>query len=225
MTDALTNSREVRADPSQSDFMSSVDRTRTRAVRDFNALYMYTITAYGDPRSLIKFPITLDVTIVLHGATVIILQLFFTHRKSKFLPNKYYIPVILSIGAVLLSRFIAFLVSGVAAVRMSALLTFMQSWKSLILFDLVSCAIIDVIISAFLVYQLPIRRAKTCLVTTFTTMVMLVCFLTMKQNFIWVGILLVQPKVFSNALFANLNSRTGFRENGSVVHEFSGKIA
>ncbi|KAF7351911.1 Retinol dehydrogenase 12 [Mycena venus] len=207
----------------------------------FDALYMYTITAYGNPTSLIKFPISLDVTIVLHGTTVIIVQLFFTHRMSKFLKNKYYIPVILSVGAVLLVRFIAFLVSGVAAVRMSTLLTFMQSWKSLILFDLLSCAITDVIISAILVYQLAIRRAsaykstiaimdklimwavETCLVTTFTTMVMLVCFLTMKQNFIWVGILLVQPKIFSNALLANLNSRTGFRDHGSVVQEFSGK--
>ncbi|KAJ7925705.1 hypothetical protein B0H13DRAFT_1862959 [Mycena leptocephala] len=33
---------------------------------------MYTITAFGDPTSLMKFPVSLDVTIVLHGTTVII---------------------------------------------------------------------------------------------------------------------------------------------------------
>ncbi|KAF7351912.1 Retinol dehydrogenase 12 [Mycena venus] len=207
----------------------------------FNALYMYTITAYGDPTSLTKFPISLDVALVLHGVNVIIVQLFFAHRMSKFLENKYYIPVILSVGTVLLVRFIAFFVSGVAAVRVASLVTFMQSWKSLILFNVVSCAITDVIMSAILVYQLAIRRAdaykstiaivdklimwsvETCLVTTFTTMVMLVCFLTMKENFIWIGILLVQPKIFSNAMLANLNSRTSFRDHGSVVQEFSGK--
>lgn len=42
----------------------------------FNALYIYTVKAYGDPTSLIKFPIALDVTILLHGATVIIGTLF-----------------------------------------------------------------------------------------------------------------------------------------------------
>ncbi|KAJ7755314.1 hypothetical protein DFH07DRAFT_773431 [Mycena maculata] len=82
----------------------------------FDALYMYTVRGYGDPAYLIQFPMALDVTIILHGATVIIV----------------------------------FVVSGVAATRMSTLVDFMHSWKSLILFDLTSCAITDVIMSAIL---------------------------------------------------------------------------
>ncbi|KAJ7887272.1 hypothetical protein B0H14DRAFT_3856387 [Mycena olivaceomarginata] len=203
----------------------------------FNALYIYTVKAYGDPTSLIKFPISLDVTILLHGATVIIVQLFFTHRMSKFLQNKFYIPIFAA--TILVARFVVFIFTGAAATMMSALVNFMQQWKSLILFDLVSCAVTDVLISAILVYQLAVRRAtaykstlaimdklimwsvETCLVTTITTMVMLVCFLTMKQNFVWVGILLVQPKIFSNALLANLNSRASLRANDAEVHEFT----
>ncbi|KAF7373845.1 Retinol dehydrogenase 12 [Mycena sanguinolenta] len=207
----------------------------------FDALYMYTIKSYGDPASLIKFPIALDVTILLHGATVIIVQLFFTHRMAKFMKNKLWIPLIAA--GVLIVRFVVFIVTGGAATMMSNLEGFMQQWMSLILFDLVSCALTDVAISAILVYQLAIRRktaykrlvlllfalydklimwsVETCLVTTITTMVMLVCFLTMKNNFVWVGILLVQPKIFSNALLANLNSRTSLRSADSEVHEFT----
>ncbi|KAJ6483093.1 hypothetical protein C8R45DRAFT_1075450 [Mycena sanguinolenta] len=197
----------------------------------FDALYMYTIKSYGDPTSLIKFPIALDVTILLHGATVII------GRMSKFLQNKLWIPLIAA--GILIVRFVVFVVTGAAATMMSSLGGFMQQWMPLILFDILSCAITDVVISAILVYQLAIRRrtaykstlammdklimwsVETCLVTTITTIVMLVCFLTMKQNFIWVGILLVQPKIFSNALLANLNSRTSLRNADSEVHEFT----
>lgn len=38
----------------------------------FDALYMYTVRGYGDPTYLIRFPVSLDATIILHGATVII---------------------------------------------------------------------------------------------------------------------------------------------------------
>ncbi|KAJ6509674.1 hypothetical protein DFH09DRAFT_1374681 [Mycena vulgaris] len=204
----------------------------------FDALYMYTVRGYGDPTYLIRFPVSLDVTIILHGATVIIVQLFFTHRISKFVQKTYYLSAVAIF--ILVVRFAAFIVSGIAATRMSALLDFMQSWKSLILFDLISCAITDVMMSAILVYQLAMRRAtvytstlaimdklirwsvETCLVTTFTTIVMMICFLTMgEKNFIWVGILLVQPKIFSNALLANLNSRASLRDAGSDVHEMT----
>ncbi|KAJ7921981.1 hypothetical protein B0H13DRAFT_1604109, partial [Mycena leptocephala] len=123
----------------------------------FNALYMYTVTRYGDPSSLIRFPVSLDGTIILHGATVIIVQLFFTHRISKFVQKTYYLSAIAIF--ILSVRFVAFVVSGVAATRMTSLLDFMQSWKSLILFDLASCAVTDVMMSAILVYQLAQRRS------------------------------------------------------------------
>ncbi|KAJ7486616.1 hypothetical protein FB451DRAFT_1553891 [Mycena latifolia] len=204
----------------------------------FDALYMYTVKGYGDPSSLIRFPMALDLTIILHGATVIIVQLFFTHRISKFAQQKHYLSAIAIF--ILLVRFVAFIVSGVAATRMSALLEFMQSWKPLILFDLISCAATDVMMSAILVYQLTQRRSnvykstlvimdklimwsvETCVVTTVTTIAMMICFLTMgEKNFVWVGILLVQPKIFSNALLANLNSRSSLRDAGSDVHEMT----
>ncbi|KAJ7579767.1 hypothetical protein C8J56DRAFT_1104743 [Mycena floridula] len=218
----------------------------------FNALYMYTVAGYGDPTSLIRFPLALDITIILHGATVIIVQLFFTHRIAKFVQKTYYMSAIAIF--ILFLRFAAFIVSGVAAAMMTTLLSFMQSWKSLILFDLISCAITDVMMSGILIYQLAMRRpsaykrslllyslvpdsihlstvaimdklimwsVETCLVTTFTTITMLICFLTMKDNFIWIGILLVQPKIFSNALLANLNSRSSLRDNGSDAQEMT----
>ncbi|KAJ7589957.1 hypothetical protein C8J56DRAFT_888161 [Mycena floridula] len=38
----------------------------------FGTLYMYTVVGYGDPTSLIRFPLVLDIAIILNGATVII---------------------------------------------------------------------------------------------------------------------------------------------------------
>ncbi|KAJ7611110.1 hypothetical protein DFH06DRAFT_1245588 [Mycena polygramma] len=205
----------------------------------FDALYMYTVRSYGNPASLLRFPLSLDTTVILHGATVIIVQLFFTHRIAKFIQKTYYLPALAMF--ILLVRFAAFIVSGVAALRMSDIFSFMNTWKSLILFDLISCAITDVMMSAILVYQLAQRRSnvyqrtlavmdklimwsvETCVVTTFTTVTIMICFLTMgEKNFIWLGILLVQPKIFSNALLANLNSRSVLRDaNSSHVHEMT----
>ncbi|KAJ7144509.1 hypothetical protein C8R44DRAFT_865420 [Mycena epipterygia] len=205
----------------------------------FDALYMYTVRGYGDPTYLIRFPVSLDATIILHGATVIIGTPTLLHPPDLQIRAKTYYLTAVAIF-ILFVRFAAFVVSGVAATRMSALLDFMQSWKSLILFDLISCAITDVMMSAILVYHLATRRAtvykstlaimdklimwsvETCLVTTFTTIVMMICFLTMgEKNFIWIGILLVQPKIFSNALLANLNSRASLRDAGSDLHEMT----
>ncbi|KAJ7757947.1 hypothetical protein B0H16DRAFT_657183 [Mycena metata] len=194
----------------------------------FDALYMYTVRGYGDPASLIRFPLALDATIILHGATVIIVQLFFTYRISKFVQKTYYLFGTAVI--ILLVRFVAFVVSGVAATKMTALINFMQSWKSLILFDLISCAATDVMMTAILVYQLASRRSNVYKSTLaimdklimITTIAMMVCFLTMgEKNFIWIGILLVQPKIFSNALLANLNSRSSLREVRSDVLEMT----
>ncbi|KAJ7627283.1 hypothetical protein FB45DRAFT_1082511 [Roridomyces roridus] len=223
----------------------------------FDALYMYTVRNYGDPTSLIKFPVSLDITIIMHGGTVITVQLFFTHRATSFLSSKVKILINTLAAIVLTARFAAFIVTGVSAVQMTDLPSFLARWKSLILVDLVSCAITDVFMSGILVYQLWSRRedatwrstielmdklimwtVETCLVTTFTTMVMLICFLTMQNNcthhpftpflpspnakpVVWIGILLVQPKIFSNALLANLNSREGLRASAGDVHEMT----
>ncbi|KAJ7174840.1 hypothetical protein C8R46DRAFT_1081862 [Mycena filopes] len=205
----------------------------------FNALYLFTVTGYGDPSTLVRFPVSLDVTIIFHGATVIIVQIFFTHRITKFMQKAYYLGV--TAIALLFLRFAAFIVTGVVAIKMTDLRSFMGAWKALILFDLLSCAITDVVMSGVLVYQLATRRSdfvfpstlammdklimwsvETCLVTTFTTLTILVCFLTMEnKNFIWIGIFLVQPKIFSNAMLANLNSRTDFHAGLTDVHELT----
>ncbi|KAJ7581925.1 hypothetical protein C8J56DRAFT_1056923 [Mycena floridula] len=210
----------------------------------FDALYMYTVAGYGDPTSLIRFPVALDVTIILHGATVILVQLFFSHRISKFVQKTHYMSAIAIF--ILFVRFVAFVASGVAATMMTTLLSFMQAWKSLIFFDLLSCAMTDVMMSdghfglstcntalesylstLAMVDKLIMSSVETCLVTTFTTLVLNASdlqhqFLTMKdKNFIWVGILLVQPKIFSNALLANLNSRSSLRNATPDVHELT----
>ncbi|KAJ7302918.1 hypothetical protein DFH08DRAFT_977487 [Mycena albidolilacea] len=204
----------------------------------FNALYMYTVTGYGDPSSLERFPVSLSVSIALHGAAVIIVQFFFTYRISKFVQKMHYLFVVAV--CLLFVRFVAFIVLGAAAAKMTALSDFMRSWKPLILFDLISCGATDVMMSSFLVYQLARGRSyvhqrtlalmdklimwsvETCLVTTASTVAIIICFLTMGENFVWLGVLLVQPKIFSNALLANLNSRSAFRDAASSnFHEMT----
>ncbi|KAJ7627290.1 hypothetical protein FB45DRAFT_1082531 [Roridomyces roridus] len=209
----------------------------------FEGLYIYTIRNYGNLAALIKFPISIDTTIIMHGATVVAVQLFFTHRATSFLSSKLRILINTLAAIVLTASFAAFIVAGVSAIRMTDLLTYATQWKSLIMFNLISCAITDVGMTSILVYQLWSRRVdatwrntielmdklimwtvETFLVTTCTTIAMLICYLTMQDNLVWIGILIVQPKIFSKALLASLNSREGLRARAGEVHELTNSV-
>ncbi|KAK7001013.1 hypothetical protein R3P38DRAFT_1809879 [Favolaschia claudopus] len=44
-----------------------------------------------------------------------------------------------------------------------------------------------------------------------TTTVTLICFLTMRKNYVWVAVYVVQARLYSNSFFSSLNSRTTLR--------------
>ncbi|KAJ6462134.1 hypothetical protein C8R45DRAFT_940946 [Mycena sanguinolenta] len=140
----------------------------------FNALYIYTVTEYGDPSSLKRFPMSLGVSLALHGAAVII-------------GMYHHMPL-----------FIRDVVNS-------------------------TLALID---------KLIMWSVETCLVTTISVVMKGTDFAAVPRHGVEKlvghikcginGILKLDRSVFSNALLANLNSRSGLRDAASSdVHDIT----
>ncbi|KAE9410230.1 hypothetical protein BT96DRAFT_367245 [Gymnopus androsaceus JB14] len=62
-----------------------------------------------------------------------------------------------------------------------------------------------------MVDKLILWAIETGALTSIIGIAILVCLLTMRDNFVWLALLLILPKIFSNTLLANLNSRADLR--------------
>ncbi|KAJ3889771.1 hypothetical protein GG344DRAFT_66842 [Lentinula edodes] len=93
----------------------------------------------------------------------------------------------------------------------------------------------DIVISTALVYYLQKSRRnalhssmvivdklmqwaiETGIVTSTVNILLMICLLINVNNYLWVAFYVILPKVFSNAMLANLNSRMKFRNMQTVV--------
>ncbi|KAJ7839531.1 hypothetical protein B0H14DRAFT_1066840 [Mycena olivaceomarginata] len=62
-----------------------------------------------------------------------------------------------------------------------------------------------------LVDKLVVWTIETGMLTSITAIVVMVCFVTMKDNLVWLGVYTTAPGVFSNSFLASLNSREKLR--------------
>ncbi|KAF7369546.1 hypothetical protein MVEN_00284500 [Mycena venus] len=193
-----------------------------------DGLYDYTITNYGNPERLGgAMPKSLFASLLFGGVIAVSVQGFFTWRTYTF-SNKLFIPLLIS--AMILVRMIGSTVLAVMGFRMTLLAPFEKQWGSLFTALFIISAIIDLTITVTLVVFLRNRRnvahertmalidklikwtIETALLTSAASMVTLACFITMKQNLIWVATFLVTTRLFSNSFLASLNSRQTLRE-------------
>ncbi|KAH7874209.1 uncharacterized protein C8R40DRAFT_1070357 [Lentinula edodes] len=93
----------------------------------------------------------------------------------------------------------------------------------------------DIVISTALVYYLHKSRSnalhssmvivdklmqwaiETGIVTSMVNILLMICLLINVNNYLWVAFYVILPKVFSNAMLANLNSRMKFRNMQTIV--------
>ncbi|KAF8199204.1 hypothetical protein K438DRAFT_1933323 [Mycena galopus ATCC 62051] len=63
---------------------------------------------------------------------------------------------------------------------------------------------------------------RTGLITSLVSVAIVVCFQTMKDNYVWIGIFTVLGKLYSNSLLASLNSRSLHRRlDAQTCHSFA----
>ncbi|KAJ7485052.1 hypothetical protein B0H11DRAFT_1149382 [Mycena galericulata] len=198
-----------------------------------HTLYVTTITDYGHPERLARAPASLGAALFFSGFVGTCVQCFFTTRiytfgKSLFLSSVCWFLSLL--------RLVFSITGFVFALRMNTLAEYEAQFGWLLSTILIVGAVVDLTIAASMVYYLSMHRNRieykrtivvmdklikwtieTGVVTSAGAITTLVCFLTMKTNFIWLGCFAVMARLFSISLFASLNGRTSLRSRADDV--------
>ncbi|KAJ6593203.1 hypothetical protein B0H19DRAFT_1089389 [Mycena capillaripes] len=192
-----------------------------------HTLYTYTISNYGHPERLIqRAPESLEAGIFFSGVVTASVQAFFSFRIYA-LSHKLYIPLITWTLSFL--RFVLSTVVFTSGLGMIDMASYEARWGWLAITLWSVSAANDLLIAATLVFILAHRRSnvhqrtaalvekligwtiETGVMTSAFGLITLVCFLTMSDNFIWLGMITVSARLFSNSLLASLNSRASLR--------------
>ncbi|KAJ6572195.1 hypothetical protein B0H19DRAFT_1132904 [Mycena capillaripes] len=197
-----------------------------------HVLYTYTISDYAHPERLLgAVPKSSAITVVFSAQVIACVQGFFSLRIYR-LSNKMCIPVV--IWVLVLTRLVMAIILFVLALEMKSLLgVLIQSqWLATSLWIISTAS--DLAITVTLVILLRKQRAdvrtrtavlvdkiilwtvETGMLTSAWGIATLICFTTMKTNFIWIGLFVVASRLFSNSLLASLNSRAKLRAMNEV---------
>jgi len=179
------------------------------------------ISEYGHIEELVDTPISLRISIVLSSAVSAMVQLFFADRVRRLAGNLY----IAGFCAILsLWRLGVGTWATVGAMENANIIIFNEKYRWTMMFYALGTTI-DLTIASSLCYFLAKHRRtsikktarlidgliawtiETGVVTGLTSVSLLVCFVTMPNNFIWVAIYSYIDRIYSNSLLAILNSR------------------
>ncbi|KAJ6571656.1 hypothetical protein B0H19DRAFT_1372661 [Mycena capillaripes] len=197
-----------------------------------HTLYTYTISDYGHPERIAgAFPKSLLVATFLTGVLAVCVHGFFSIRIYRFTKHVY-IPCLIWVMTFLqmLGRTVLF---G-TAVRMASIISYQLKWAWLSTSVWIVSAATDLVITTTLVAVLIRRRAyaqkrtaavvdrvilwslETGMLTSASAIGSLVCFMTMKDNFIFLAFFAIEARGYSNSLLATLNSRVTLRAMNEV---------
>ncbi|KAF9066408.1 hypothetical protein BDP27DRAFT_1423930 [Rhodocollybia butyracea] len=198
----------------------------------FHLVYYYAIVQFGVPNAIMtSAPPSFAVSIFFHGAVAV-------------LGPPYYIPVICLF--LMTCQLSLDMVVGVKAAIIAgkSVEMYLTSTKWLILAPLVLRAVVDIIISVTLVYCLLYQRSASAFKNTTAVIDKLilwsignvlwcpsflfrelkgsssmlgVAYLHNVENYTWVALYVVFPKVFSNTMLANMNHRVVLRKMQSAL--------
>ncbi|KAJ7636265.1 hypothetical protein FB45DRAFT_828577, partial [Roridomyces roridus] len=192
-----------------------------------HSIYTVTVTQYGHPELLIVPPISLDISILMSGFMGPLEQLWFTHRLWK-LTHSPSLPLFCTV--LTLTRWIGIIGLSVFAFGRPTLPEYAAKAGWLVECILLISAILDATLVISLCYylsswhldksrvlhkivtQIMTWTIETGLLTIFGTLGCLITFLTMRDNFVYVGFFVIIPKLFTNSLLLSLNARQRFTE-------------
>ncbi|KAJ7821324.1 hypothetical protein B0H14DRAFT_2831596 [Mycena olivaceomarginata] len=189
-------------------------------------LYQMTVSDYGHPESLILIPRSLAVAVIFSGIVGAGVQVVFAVRIYH-VSHSLYIPCLS--WALSFSRLLGSIAVGFYGLQLKTIPDFEArfAWLLNSLWSVASAN--DLIIAVTLVYWLYRQRPaadrrtvalvdkliawtmETGVVTSAAGLASLVCFATMKKNYIWIAFFVVNARLYSNSLLASLNSRARLR--------------
>ncbi|KAH7909900.1 hypothetical protein BJ138DRAFT_169349 [Hygrophoropsis aurantiaca] len=195
-----------------------------------------TVTTYGNPGALTVFPAGADMAILCTSLVSWLVQSFYIVRLARFSNTRVFPAICAAISA--LSNITSLVIAGKAFV-MNNLAQFESAIFRMITVSLAAKAVCDLAIAIGMVYHLRKRRPgflqtvyaidrlirwtlEASLLTGLNSILVLVFFLAMRQNFIWVGLYTFLACNYANALLASLNSRVhGFSKRSDKAYEIN----
>ncbi|KJA18780.1 hypothetical protein HYPSUDRAFT_44952 [Hypholoma sublateritium FD-334 SS-4] len=159
-----------------------------------------------------------------------ILQVFFSLRLTKLLPRPYH--HIGSIAIVISSlRFVTSIYLTVEGVILPNITVYREKCQWIVSAMFISSALVDIIIAVSMLYYLTRQRKqvkrisrlldrlvtytiRSGLLTSIAAIAVILCFLLMPANFVWLGVYTFVAKLYSNSLlsaYASLHTTTRFQ--------------
>ncbi|KAJ7732935.1 hypothetical protein DFH07DRAFT_968208 [Mycena maculata] len=189
-----------------------------------NLIYTITVTQYGEPQLLLTPPMCLDAAILLSGLIGPLEQGWFTYRLYK-LTKTLTLPLLCALLSLL--RFGGSVGLFVASLQSRTISDYDMHVMWLVEAVIVVGAAVDVILVVAQCYYLSFWRGggyqlgklvkqlmtwtiETGALTTAGALALLLTFLTMDYNFIYLAFFVMMAKLFANSLLFSLNARERF---------------
>ncbi|KIJ67431.1 hypothetical protein HYDPIDRAFT_25885 [Hydnomerulius pinastri MD-312] len=200
------------------------------------AVYLMTVTDYGLAPTLVGVPHALDVSLIFSSLIGFGVQNFYNNPLYKF-SHGIHVPIFcLCLSTTRAVLLIVLASNGISATNRSA---YEERWGPSIASTVILSGICDLTIAAALSYSIKkqargaIKKTtrvvnkivmwsiETGLVTALTGVIEIALFLTMSDNYMWLGLLSFSSGLYVNSLLAALNRRAKLRQQLGEVHEFT----
>lgn len=190
-------------------------------------MWTMSVTHFSDPMALVYLPIPTIITIILCPPIAVAVQGFFVLRVYRLSEQ----PLLLAVGVLLVvSKFVLHLTFGIAAYIIKVAPRLVHEWGWCITSYLVLSIACDTLIATSVSYHLQQRKTgfertsriidrmifyaiATGLITSTTELAEAICFWTMPDNYIWMGLYVIESGLYTNSLLAALNNRTLFNHS------------
>ncbi|KAH8997118.1 hypothetical protein EDB86DRAFT_926071 [Lactarius hatsudake] len=187
----------------------------------------YLVLNFGNEDIADRIPITIGLTVALTATITFLTQLFFSHRVFRLSRGNWFITAPLVMLSCL--RLGAALVSTTEMGKLRSYHLFVENFGYVFTLGLSTACTVDIGITVAMCYFLQTSRTgfgemdhiidtimlytfNTGALTCVTTVVSLICWLTMPRNLIFLGLHFAISKLYANSLLATLNGRRSLRK-------------
>ncbi|KAJ4490546.1 hypothetical protein J3R30DRAFT_3694217 [Lentinula aciculospora] len=210
-------------------------------ITSLHALYIVTVTDFGQPQLFVKLPNSIDITLLFEGLITIVVQGFFITRVQRLSKIHKIIIYLFWICAIL--RFAASVALTVFGIQTPSATAYVADWSWLLTTLFTLGAFVDLGVALALCAYLYSQRATsiaktgilldrliaftltTGLLTSVVSVVTVISYVTMPDNSVWILMYTLLAKSYSNSMMVSLNSRPALKgSSGSNVITLSTMI-
>ncbi|KAJ3931813.1 MAG: hypothetical protein NXY57DRAFT_1005833 [Lentinula lateritia] len=203
-------------------------------ITSLHALYIVTVTDFGQPQLIVKLPDSINITLLFEGMITIVVQGFFITRVQRL--SKVHKMIIRFFWICAVLRFAASVALTIFGVQTQSTTTYVADWSWLLTTLFALGAFVDLGVALALCVYLYSQRSTsiarttilldrliaftltTGLLTSIISVVTVLCYVTMPDNSVWILMYTLLAKSYSNSMMVSLNSRSAVNaSSGSNV--------